>query len=208
MAAKTRGRNKKEDPDYDPLAEEENLPKSPPKKKSGKKKVGVPSEKVPASQEVAQATSQGEDFAPAAATTISAELDAATTAALDEYLAKMKEINAKITEGARKIEEARKKKIKTAATKSQSKTLNSIREEEKADDTSVATSKISNTNKDKSPGRVSQSQLEEEVEEEGKVEVKDEELEEDPVLEQYSTFTLDERDSVNYYQMEDNEQPQ
>ena len=71
MAAKTRGRNKKEDPDYDPSAEEENSPKPPPKKRSGKKKVEVPSEKVPASLEVAQATSQGDDFAPAASATIS-----------------------------------------------------------------------------------------------------------------------------------------
>ena len=93
MAAKTRGRNKKEDPDYDPLAEEGNSPKPPPKKKSGKKKVGVPIEKISASPEVAQATSQGDDFALAAATTISTELDTATTAALDKSLAKMKAIN-------------------------------------------------------------------------------------------------------------------
>ena len=173
------------------MAEEENLPKPPPKKRSGKKKVGVPSEKVPASLEVTQATSQGDDFAPATAT-ISQELDAATTAALDKSLAKMSAINAKTTEGARKLKEARKNKVKTAAAKSQSKTLYSIREEEKEDVTSGATPKISNTNG-------------EEVKEEEEVDVKDKKLEGNPVLNQYSTFTLDELDSVNYHRMEDNE---
>ena len=37
MAAKTRGRNKKEDPDYDPSAEEENSPKPYPRKRVEKK---------------------------------------------------------------------------------------------------------------------------------------------------------------------------
>ena len=165
MAAKTRGRNKKEDPDYDPSAEEENSPKPPPKKRSGKKKVGVSSEKVSASPEVAQETSQGDDFVPTTAT-ISQESDAATTAALDKSLAKMSAINAKTTEGARQLKEARKNKVKTAAAKSQSKTLDSIREEEKKDNTSVATPKISNTNR-------------EEVKEK-EVDVKDKELEGNP----------------------------
>ena len=102
----------------------------------------------------------------------------------------------------------RKKKIKTAAAKSQSKTLESIRVEEKEDDTFVATPKTSNTNKDEDPSRVSQSQLGEEVEEEEEVKVEDKELEGNPVLKQYSTFTLDELDSVNYHRMEDNKQPQ
>ena len=104
-------------------------------------------------------------------------------------------INAKTTEGARKLKEARTNKIKTAAANSQSKTLDSIREGEKEDDTSVATPKISNTNG-------------EEVKEEEEGDVKDEELEGNPVLKQYSTFTLDELDSVNYQRMEDNKQLQ
>ena len=194
MAAKTRGRNKKEDLHYDPLAEKENMPKPLPKKRGGKKKVGVASEKVPASPEVAQATSQGDDFTSATAT-ISQELDASTTDALDKSLAKMLAINAKTTKGTRQSKEARKNKVKTAAAKSQSKILDSIREEAKEDDTSVATPKISNTNG-------------EEVEQDEEVDVKDKELKGNPILKQYSTFTLDELDSVNYHQMEDNEQPQ
>ena len=126
MAASTRNRNKKKSETgasnplanpTDSMTKEENASKLPAKKESGEKKVADPSETVPASREVAQVTSQGEAFAPAAATTISAKLDKATTAALDESLAKMKEINAKTAEGARK------KKSKTAASKFSSRPL-------------------------------------------------------------------------------------
>ena len=135
--------------------------------------------------------------------------------------AKIKKINPKMAAG---TTQKNKKKSEIAAAKSQSKTFNPSGEEEKydrdaewaaflaaskskaADGKSVDIPTISN--KVGAPGVVSQTtQHEEEVKATGEAEDKEEEVEEDPILEQCTTFTLDEMDSLNYHQLENNQQP-
>ena len=76
------------------------------------------------------------------------------------------------------------------------------------DSKSVDTPIISISNKNEVPGVVSQTpNHEEEGKEKGEVEDEKEEVEEDPILERCATFIMDKADSLNYHQLEDNEQP-
>ena len=211
-----RGRNKKEeDPDYDPTAEEENA--------------SDPGATVPAPRgvDVTLNSTGGKQQEPSAATDANPKHLAAAAAAAAAG-AEAKRLANPVADGESKSL-ANPPDLKAAATGGDSKPLakpvkKKARGRPKNKDTVVVQTVDSDSeaggdaksgetptisNKDPAPGFVSQSPTNKgEDGTKGEVENEEEEVEEeDPTLEQYTTFTLDEADSLNYHQEEDNEQP-